>query len=299
MEKSDAYKEYRELTPEDYPLQLDQSKFKPKRLFSKGRLPDANKVGIAMVGTRRPSASAEELCKRLIYSLKGTKAVIVSGLAQGIDYLCHKAAFEAGIPTVAVLAQGLNAKIEGDRGTLAKKILQSGGALISEYEGECPAYKGNFVARNRIISGLSQATVIVQCHKKSGALITAEYTLSEGKPLFAVPGNFDCENYSGPNALLDAGKATPVFIPENLRSVIGLPREECETSVGQLQQYGITLSNNAKSVFSQFNGFRKTFAELQHETDFTAPELLAILTELEISGLVSSKDNFQFYFNGA
>lgn len=288
-----------ELTQDSYPLLLGKSKFKPKKLFYKGTIPDANSIGIAMVGTRRPSASAEELCRRLVHSLKGTKAIIVSGLAQGIDYLCHKAAIEAGVPTVAVLAQGLDAKIEGDRGVLAEKILQSGGALLSEYEGDTPAYKGNFVARNRIISGLSQATIIVQCRKKSGALITAEYALSEGKKLFAVPGNFDSENHSGPNALLDAGKATPVFIPESLRSVIGLPIEESEASVGQLQQYGIHLSNGAQQLFKQFNGFRKTFAELQGESSFNAPELLAILTELEISGLVTSKDNFQFYFNGA
>lgn len=295
MEKNEAY---RELSQENYPLRLKQSKFKPARLFCKGTLPSTDAVGIAMVGTRRPSASAEELCRRLINSLKGTKAVIVSGLAQGIDYLCHKAAIEAGLPTVAVLAQGLDAKIEGDRGTLAQKILQSGGALLSEYEGDSPAYKGNFVARNRIISGISQATVVVQCRKKSGALITADFALSEGKPLFAIPGNFDCENHSGPNALLDAGKATPVFCPESLRSVIGIPIIESEAGIKQLQQYGVSLSDGAQMIFNQFNGFRKTIAELQNESKLSTPELLAILTELEISGLVSSKDNFQFNFNG-
>ena len=288
----------RELAPENFPLLLRQSKYCPKRLFCKGTLPSADKIGIAMVGTRRPSASAEELCRRLVASLKYTNAIIISGLAQGIDCYSHRAALEAGIPTLAVLAQGLDAKIEGERASIAEHILESGGALLSEYEHDTPAYKGNFVARNRIISGLSQSTIVVQSRQKGGALITAQYCLDQGRPLFAIPGNFDCELYSGTNALLDSGQAKAVFVPESLPSVIGIPQLD-GAKIGELVQCGIKLSDGARTVFERFNGFRKTFSELQQEFQFKAPQLLAILTELEISGLVTSKDNFQFYFNGA
>ena len=194
---------YSKLAHDNYPLLLGASKYCPKQLFCKGTLPTNDKIGIAMVGTRRPSASAEELCRRLVESLRSTNAVVISGLAQGIDSFCHRAALDAGIPTIAVLAQGLDAKIEGERNTLAKRILDAGGALLSEYEGDTPAYKGNFIARNRIISGLSQSTLVVQSRKKGGALLTAQFSLDEGKPLLACPGNFDCELYSGTNALLD------------------------------------------------------------------------------------------------
>jgi DNA processing protein len=251
-----------------------------------------------MVGTRRPSASAEELCRRLVTSLQNTNAIVISGLAQGIDCYCHRAALDAGIPTIAVLAQGLNAKIEGERAAIAERILQSGGTLLSQYEGDTPAYKGNFVARNRIISGLSQTTLVVQSRQKGGALITAQYCLDEGKQLLAIPGNFDSELYSGTNTLLDSGRAQAVFIPESLRSVAGIPQLD-GAKTEQLVTCGVNLSEAAQKVFERFNGFRKTFSELQQEFDFKAPELLAILTELEISGLVTSKDNFQFYFNGA
>ena len=105
-------KSYNELTPENYPHTLRASKYSPKRLFYKGTLSTADKIGIAMVGTRRPSANAEELCRRLVFSLKGTNAIVVSGLAQGIDSYCHRAALDAGIPTIAILAQGLDSKIE-------------------------------------------------------------------------------------------------------------------------------------------------------------------------------------------
>ena len=160
--------------PEEYPLLLGESIYKPKQLYAMGTLPPPTSVGIAMVGTRRPGNSAQELCRRLVGALRGTDAVVVSGLAQGIDSLCHEAALEAGIPTVAVLAQGLGTKIEGSRGELARRILERGGAIVSEFEPDTPAYKGNFPARNRIISGLSRATVIVQSKAKGGALITAE-----------------------------------------------------------------------------------------------------------------------------
>lgn len=299
METQLLYNEpYRTVSPDNYPLELAESKFKPKQLFCKGTLPAGGAIGIALVGTRRPTASAEELCRRLISSLAGTSAVVVSGLAQGIDSFCHKAALDAGIPTIAVLAQGLDAKIEGERAIIAERILESGGALLSEYEGDAPSFKGQFIARNRLISGLCRSTLVVQSRNKGGALITAQYCLDEGKLLLAIPGNFDCDIYSGTNALLDSGHAKPVFIPESLRSIAGIPMT-AGAPVKQLATYGITLSGNAQKVFDRFNGFRKTFSELQQELEFKAPELLAILTELEISGLVTSKDNFQFYFNGA
>jgi Predicted Rossmann fold nucleotide-binding protein involved in DNA uptake len=299
METKLLYSEpYRELSTENYPLQLGQSKYRPKQLFCKGTLPSADKIGLAMVGTRRPSASAEELCRRLVASLQHTNAVVVSGLAQGIDSYCHRAALDAGIPTIAVLAQGLDAKIEGDRAVLAERILDAGGALLSEYEGDTPAYKGNFIARNRIISGLSQTTLVVQSRQKGGALLTAQFCIDEQKPLLACPGSFDCELYSGTNALLDSGRAKPVFVPESLRTAAGFPRLD-GASIEQLSSCGISLSESAQKVFKRFNGFCKTFSELQQEFEFKAQELLAILTELEISGLVTSKDNFQFYFNGA
>ena len=299
METKLLYSEpYRELSTENYPLQLGQSKYRPKQLFCKGTLPSADKIGLAMVGTRRPSASAEELCRRLVASLQHTNAVVVSGLAQGIDSYCHRAALDAGIPTIAVLAQGLDAKIEGDRAVLAERILDAGGALLSEYEGDTPAYKGNFIARNRIISGLSQTTLVVQSRQKGGALLTAQFCIDEQKLLLACPGSFDCEQYSGTNALLDSGRAKPVFVPESLRTAAGFPRLD-GASIEQLSSCGISLSESAQKVFKRFNGFCKTFSELQQEFEFKAQELLAILTELEISGLVTSKDNFQFYFNGA
>lgn len=298
----DKDRKYTELSPEDFPLSLPQSKFRTSTLYCRGTLPPKDGIGIAMVGTRRPSPSARELCQRLVKSLRGTRAVVVSGLAQGIDSYCHEAALEYGIPTIAVIAQGLNVPIPGDRATLAQGIIERGGCILSEYEGNFPAYKGNFPARNRIISGLSQTTVLVQSKTKGGALITADYCLQEGKRLLAIPGNFDSEPASGPNLYLDQGKASPVFLPESLQVVAGIPKNADEngkaTSLAQIALSGCQLSPEAQDLFRKFNGFRKTISEVQDECNLKTGNILAILTELELAGLVTTSDNFQFYFNG-
>ena len=302
------------VAPENYPLSLGKSIYKPKVLYAMGKLPPASTtgnnrtdaldiartdapIGIAMVGTRRPGTSAKSLCKRLVESLRGTRAVVVSGLAQGIDSFCHEAALDAGIPTVAVLAQGLDTHIEGSRGELARKILEAGGALVSQFEPDEVAYKGNFPARNKIISGMSEGTLIVQSKAKGGALLTAEFTRKEGKPLYAIPGDFDSEVASGPNALLDRGMAKPVFSPKSLRSILGFPKTE-GLSLQELSLAGLNLDKATLDFFRRVNGFRKTFSELQSEFDFNISQLLTILTELEMAGLAHTDDNFVFQFDG-
>ena len=280
---------------QDFPLLLDSSPYRPKILYVQGTLPKG--TGIAMVGTRRPSSNAQELCRHLVRSLRGTDAVVVSGLAQGIDSFCHEAALEENIPTIAVLAQGLEVKIHGSRGELAKRILESGGALISEFPLDLESRKGCFVARNKIISGLSKCTVIVQSKVKGGALLTGEFARQEGKPLYACPGDFDSEVAGGTNQLLDQGIASPVFVPENLYKVIGVPKEKGQ-NLEQLHASGCSLSPEALGLLRHFKGFRKTFPEIQEALGLGTPKVLAILTELEIAGFIHSEDNFQFYFDG-
>lgn len=288
----------------EFPLALRESRFAPQRLYYRGTLPANDCIGIAMVGTRRPTRNAQELCRRLVKSLQGTRAVVVSGLAQGIDSYCHEAALEYGIPTIAVIAQGLDVAIPGERRELSRRIVESGGCIISEYENDFPAFKGNFPARNRIISGLCRSTVLVQSKLKGGALITADLCLQEKKLLLAVPGDFDNEAAAGPNAYLDQGKAKPVFVPESLYVVAGIPKVQGKegvidaASLTQIAAAGCNLSTEALALFKQFNGFRKTFQELQSECNLMPSNILAILTELELSGLVQTQDNYQFYFNG-
>ncbi len=160
----------RQIFPSDFPESLQKSIHCPKSLFIKGTLPDKNTVGVALVGTRRPSVSAPLLCDLLVKSLRGTNAVVISGLAQGIDSLCHEAALKYGIPTIAVLGQGLNSEIGGSRKILAQKIIEQGGALVSTFENDSPAFKWQFPLRNGIIVGLSKTTVVIESKTKEESL---------------------------------------------------------------------------------------------------------------------------------
>lgn len=286
------------LTKEEYPTLLQSSRFAPRQLFVKGSLPKDSTVKIAMVGTRRPSLFAEDLCKRLIKNLRGTNAVVVSGLAQGIDSFCHQAALDLGIPTVAVLAQGLDACIGGSRGQIAEAILEAGGALVSEVPGDTPSYKSAFPARNRIIEGLSQTTVVVESKAEGGALITANFCLQEGRELLCIPGDLTRETASGTNALLRAGKAKPIWAPEDFADLCGAVRD-ADYTLAELHSTGASLSPEAHLLFNKNAGFSRTLEELQKDVPFSLPALLAILTELEIAGLTHSRDSLSFHFCSA
>jgi DNA processing protein len=131
---TDKDRKYATLEPNQFPLSLKESPLAPPLLYYRGNLPASDCIGIATVGPRRPTSYAREICRRLVKSLQGTQAVVVSGLAQGIDYYCHEAALDFGIPTIAVIAQGLGVPIPGDRATLARRIIEAGGCIMTEYE---------------------------------------------------------------------------------------------------------------------------------------------------------------------
>ncbi len=278
------------ILPEQFPKSLAVLKQRPQELFLLGQFPPG--TYIAMVGTRRPESGAEELCRQLVKSLIGTEAVIVSGLAQGIDSYAHRAALEFNIPTIAVLAQGLESKISGERGALAHQILEANGALVSEYVGNTPAYKGSFPARNRIIAGLSEHVVIVSSKKEGGSLITANFALQFKKKLLAVPGDFDRETAQGTNSLLRAGKAIPIYFPEDLAERCGLLKATFQTADKILTN----LSAQTLCFYQKVAGFGKTISELHQSTNCTTQELFAILTELELAGIARTDDGFRYQF---
>ncbi|MDR1760658.1 MAG: DNA-protecting protein DprA [Fibrobacter sp.] len=281
--------------PDRFPLALKTSAHAPKELFALGTLPGESNTGVAFVGTRRPSPGAEEKCRALIRSLKGTNAVIISGLAQGIDSFCHRAALREGIPTIAVLAQGLETPLHGSSGVLARQILESGGGLLSEYPGETPAYKSSFPARNRIIAGLSAATVLVESKTSGGAMITARFCLKEHRELLALPGDILHPTSGGAHELLRCGQAKPVWFAEDLPLLSGV-RQKNDMPCQDLRRAGITLPEATEKFWRKNAGFSRTIQELEENFHFKFPLLLSILTELEIAGLVRTQDGYWFHF---
>lgn len=177
---------------------------------------------VAIIGSRKVSLYGREVTSALAGELAKSGIVIVSGLALGIDSIAHQAVLDAGGLTIAVLPSGFHHIYPAQHRGLAQEIIERGGALVSEYPPDAGiAHKGNFVARNRIISGLSDALLITEAAAKSGTLHTAEFAIEQGREVFAVPGNITSPTSAGTNNLIKSG-ATPVTGATDIFHVLGI-----------------------------------------------------------------------------
>lgn len=252
---------------------------KPKALYIMGELPKERRPSVAIVGTRKPTVYGKEVTHRLAYELAKQGVVIISGLALGVDGLAHRAALEAGGATIAVLGNGLGSVYPAAHRTLAKQIIDSGGAIISEYEPEAEARGFQFLERNRIVSGLSDAIIITEAAARSGTLNTAGHALEQGRDIFVVPGNITSPLSAGCNALLKRG-AAPVteakdvletIAPQLLKpqSVLPLGTTPLETEIIKLLQAGVRDGD-----------------QLHQKTGAGASEFGQTLTMMELSGTI-------------
>ncbi|HET7320561.1 MAG TPA: DNA-processing protein DprA [Candidatus Saccharimonadales bacterium] len=195
------------------PMRLQRIPAPPKQLFHRGTSLEAllERPCVAIVGSRGVSAYGTQVTRKLAGKLAEQGIVIISGLALGVDALAHQAALDAGGLTIAVLPSSVEKPYPATNRQLAEKILQQGGALVSEY----PAgpfdnsFKSNFVARNRLVAGLADGLLITEAAEQSGSLHTANFALNQGKLVMAVPGNITSPGSAGTNNLIKAG-ATPV-----------------------------------------------------------------------------------------
>jgi DNA processing protein len=198
-----------EIAPEsNIPLRLQELPQPPKKLFLKGILPDFEEYKfLTVVGSRKHTTYGRDACEKIIEGLKGYKIVIVSGLALGIDTIAHKSALKNGLITIAVPGSGFSEKVLYPRSNimLAREIVESGGAILSEFEPELQAAIWTFPQRNRIMAGLSDAVLIIEAEEKSGTLITARMALDYNKTILAVPGNIFSQASFGTNRLIKEG----------------------------------------------------------------------------------------------
>ncbi len=194
---------------EGFPFLLKEIQNPPSRIFVAGELPDdspaGNRLKIAIVGTRKATSIGKALAKNLAKELAELGIVIVSGLAMGIDSAAHQGALEAKGKTIAVLANGLDKIYPSQNEGLAEKIIESGGALISEYPEGVPSYPNQFLERNRIVSGLCAATIIIEAPERSGSLATAKFAIEQGREVFVIPGPANHPNYIGSHRLIRDG----------------------------------------------------------------------------------------------
>ena len=199
----------------------------PSKIFVSGNLFFNDEPAVAIVGTRKATAQSLRTAREIAVELAQQGIIIVSGLAMGIDTAAHEGTLSVGGKTVAVLGNGLDKIYPAQNQNLAKEILSKGGAIVSEYEAGVPSFKQNFIQRNRIISGLSLAVIVVEAPERSGALATAGFAARQGREVFVVPGGFNNYNYVGSHLLLREGARLTASVKDIIED-LGLEIEDNE-----------------------------------------------------------------------
>jgi len=247
----------------------------PSRLYIRGD-PDLELLAqpaVAVVGARSCSPYGAQVARTLAREVAAAGVVIVSGLARGIDAEAHRGALDAGGVTVAVLGCGVDRDYPAANAELARRIMESGGLIVSEYEPGVEPAPWRFPARNRIIAGLCASTLVVEARERSGALITADFALEAGRDVLAVPGEITSALSAGTNALLRLG-AVPVTGAGDVLELFGLLPE---------QRPKPRLGGVGAVVLEALPG---TMDELVQRTGLAAGAAAAALAELELRGLV-------------
>jgi len=261
-----------------YPKVLAKSRY-ALPIWLKGQAFEGDEFCLAAVGTRSPSGLAASSVKSLVKTLSNYKVRIVSGLAQGVDSLCHTAAIENNLPTTAIIAQGLDIPLQSSQQILAEKILECGGNIITPFSPGSQAYQGSFVKRNTIISGMSSATIIVESRVKGGAMHTANFCLKENKPLFALPGSPMSPTSEGCNWLIYQKQAQIIWNINSFPEILGL------NSLFPLSEPQAPRPN-LPDKFPNWatKGTILEIDDICEQSNKPVNEILAMLTEMEIEG---------------
>ena len=213
----------RKLTKKDFPPLLNEIPDPPQQLYVRGELPSYDLKWLAVVGSRALTPYGKQACEYLIEGLRGYPIVIVSGLAYGTDAHAHKVALHTGLPCVAVPGSGLNYDVMYPKANvgLAKEIIKAGGAHLSEFEPDMKATDYTFPQRNRIMVGLTHATLVIEAKERSGSLITARLATEYNRELLVVPGSIFSATSKGTHQFLKLG-ATPATEPADILKALGI-----------------------------------------------------------------------------
>ncbi|MDR1168179.1 MAG: DNA-processing protein DprA [Heliobacteriaceae bacterium] len=267
---------------EKYPQMLKQINNPPVVLYYKGDLDICNlNRTLAVVGSRRASSNARKDLAHIISKLGGTDICVVSGLASGIDTTAHEAALDNNLKTIGVIASGFDYTYPAANKRLYEKIQDGNGAVISEYYPTFEPLKFRFPQRNRIVSGLSSGTLVAEASLKSGALITANLTLEQGRELMCIPGLISNPNTQGIYKLLKNGAAI-VTCADDILNTLGW---EVQTNK-QLVLEVSDLPEDEEKIFKAIEIEPKGVDELLAQTGIKLDNLLTYLTTMELKGII-------------
>lgn len=278
-------------TDDRYPQILKQITNPPAVLYYKGKLFDCNlDKTLAVVGSRRASTNGREDLRKIISGLSNTDICIISGLAAGIDTVAHTSAIENNLKTIGVIASGFDYTYPASNKTLYQNIENGYGAVISEYYPTFGPVKFRFPQRNRIVSGLSYGTLVVEASLKSGALITANLTLEQGRELMCVPGLISNPNTQGIYKLLKNG-ATLVTESDDILNALNWEIKD-STPSGQLVLPMLTSEEDL--IFKNLEIEEKCVDELLTLTGLRFDDLLMNLTTMELKGIIKQCDGDRY-----
>ena len=265
---------------EGYPRRLKSIAVPPPVLYMLGEVVEKDEWAVAIVGTRKFTHYGRQVAEEMAAFLARNGITVVSGLARGVDSIAHQAALDAGGRTVAVLGSGVDVLYPPENRKMAEAMIRQG-AVISDYPPGTPPDGVNFPPRNRIISGLSLAVVVVEAGERSGASITANYALEQGREVFAVPGNIYSPQSKGTNRLIRDG-AHPLTSPEDLLELLDL------TMVAEQQSARMVLPGNAleAAIFEQLGQEPVHVDQIGIEAALPIEQVSATLAMMELKGMV-------------
>lgn len=287
---------------DNYPTQLLNTHNPPIILYYKGNIDKLkNKKTISIVGTRKPTPYAKEIAHNLIENLKKYNVAIVSGLAYGIDILSHEIALQCNIPTYAILPSGINKIYPQIHSKIASNIT-SNGALITEYLPNVKAETHHFPARNRIIAGISELTIVIEASEKSGALITAEFANEYNREVFAVPGKITSSHSAGCNNLIKQHKAHLITDVEDIKYIMNWEETPYNSSLNE-------EGNKINKLIPQLNKEEKLIVQtLKINNDIHIDDIITqtnlgyntictVIMNLEINNIIQRISGNRFKLN--
>lgn len=273
------------LKDSEYPENLKNIYKPPSEIYIRGSILPQDKNAIAIVGTRRATYYGLEQCRKLSYDLALRGITIVSGMARGIDTAAHKGALQAGGRTIAVLGSGHDHVYPPENKNLYDKIVESG-AVISEFKSDTRPFKANFPRRNRIISGLAIGVVVVEAPERSGALITANFALEQGREVFAMPGNINSAKSSGTNKLIKEGAKLIEGI-EDIFDELGNAFDTKKIDEHKSPKPA-DLSSAEKMIYDTLEDDPKSIDEISEILHLSTQEASLVLLKLELKKLIKT-----------
>jgi len=265
---------------EEYPVRLKEINQPPPVLYIRGEYLMDDLFAVAIVGTRKVTPYGRQMTEEIAAFLAANGITVISGLARGVDAIAHQTALKAGGRTMAILGSGVDRIYPPEHRGLAEQIMERG-AVMSDYAVGTPPDASNFPPRNRIISGLSLAVVVIEAAETSGALITAEFAAEQGREIFAVPGSVLAPQSKGTNRLIQKG-AQPLLTPADLMQALDLTRMDKQKTARKV----LPSDETEALLLNTLGGEPLHVDEIRNQTSLPIEKISAALIMMELKGMV-------------